>query len=147
MAAPARARGAGCPGPALPLRPGQRTDPAALIIWDVAAGGQPTWWQKLTDPPREYPAKWADGEGDVYAPAGRVRAALVLVPGAAVLGRDEPRLQALARSFARAGIVVLVPELPEVRRLALSRLDADRVASATRQSRQCPPAQRLGLAA
>jgi len=42
---------------------------AALIIWDVAAGGQPTWWQDVTAKPREYPAKWADGEGDVYAPA------------------------------------------------------------------------------
>ena len=61
---------------------------------------------------------------------------MVLVPGAAVLGRDEPRLQALARTFARAGFVVLVPELPEVRRLALSRVDADRVASALRQLRQ-----------
>ena len=120
---------------------------AALIMWDVAAGGRPTLWQEVTDPPREYPAKWADGEGDVYAPAGRVRAALVLVPGAAVLGRDEPRLQALARSFARAGFVVLVPELPEVRRLALSKLDADRVASALRQLRQWQPGQPLGVAA
>lgn len=120
---------------------------AALIIWDIAAAGQPTLWQKVTDPPREYPAKWAGGEGDVYAPAGRVRAAMVLVPGAAVLGRDEPRLQALARSFARAGFVVLVPELPEVRRLALSKLDADRVASALRQLRQWQPGQPLGVAA
>jgi len=120
---------------------------AALIMWDVAAGGQPTLWQRVTDRPREYPAKWADGEGDVYAPAGRVRAALVLVPGAAVLGRDEPRLQALARSFARAGFVVLVPELPEVRRLALSKVDADRVASALRQLRQWQPGQPLGVAA
>ena len=71
-----------------------------------------------------------------------MRAALVLVPGAAVLGRDEPRLQALARSFARAGFVVLVPELPEVRRLALSKLDADRVASALRQLRQWQPGRR-----
>jgi acetyl esterase/lipase len=120
---------------------------AALIIRDIAAGGQPTLWQKVTDRPREYPARWAGGEGDVYAPAGRVRAALVLVPGAAVLGRDEPRLQALARSFARAGFVVLVPELPEVRRLTLSKLDADRVASALRQLRQWQPGQPLGVAA
>jgi acetyl esterase/lipase len=120
---------------------------AALILWDVAARGQPTLWQKITDRPREYPARWADGEGDIYAPAGRVRAALVLVPGAAVLGRDEPRLQALARTFARAGFVVLVPELPEVRRLALSRLDADRVASALRQLRQWQPNQPLGVVA
>ena len=120
---------------------------AALIIWDIAAGGQPTLWQTVTERPREYPAKWADGEGDVYAPAGPVRAAMVLVPGAAVLGRDEPRLQALARSFARAGFVVLVPELPEVRRLALSRVDAERVASALRQLRQWQPGQPLGVAA
>jgi acetyl esterase/lipase len=120
---------------------------AALIMWDVAAGGKPTLWQEVTDRPREYPARWAGGEGDVYAPASTARAALVLVPGAAVLGRDEPRLQALARSFARAGFVVLVPELPEVRRLALSRLDADRVASALRHLRQEKPDLPLGVAA
>jgi fermentation-respiration switch protein FrsA (DUF1100 family) len=120
---------------------------AALMMWDIAAGGQPTLWQKVTDRPNEYPARWADGEGDVYSPAEHTRAGMVLVPGAAVLGRDEPRLQALARSFARAGFVVLVPELPEVRRLALSRHDADRVASALRQLRQWQPGRPIGVAA
>ena len=126
-----------------PIRWGE----AGLMIWDIAAGGKPTWWQKVTDRPNEYPAHWADGEGDVYSPPNRVRAALVLVPGAAVLGRDEPRLQALARTFARAGFVVLVPELPEVRRLALSKHDADRVASAMRQLQQRQPGKPLGVAA
>jgi dienelactone hydrolase len=64
-----------------------------------------------------------------------------------VLGRDEPRLKAVARSLARAGFEVLVPELPEVRRLALSRLDAERIASALRQLRQWQPHQPLGVAA
>jgi dienelactone hydrolase len=64
-----------------------------------------------------------------------------------MLGRDEPRLQALARTFARAGFVVLVPELPEVRRLALSRADADRVAAALRQLRQWQPGLPIGVAA
>ncbi len=126
-----------------PIRWGE----AALMIWDIAAGGKPTWWQNVTDRPNEYPTQWADGEGDVYSPTNTVRAAMVLVPGAAVLGRDEPRLQALARTFARAGFVVLVPELPEVRRLALSRHDADRVASAMRQLRQRHPGRPLGVAA
>jgi dienelactone hydrolase len=120
---------------------------AALIMWDVAAGGQPTLWQHITDKPNEHVAKWSDGEGDLYTPQSEVRAAMVLVPGAAVMGRDEPRLKALARSFARAGFVVLVPELPEVRRLALSRADADRVASALRQLRRWQPHQPLGVAA
>lgn len=120
---------------------------AALVLWDVAAGPQPTWWKDLTRAPSSYPAKWDDGEGDVYLPGGKVRAALVLVPGAAMLGRDEPRLQALARSFARAGFAVLVPELPEVRRLQLSKRDADRVASALRQLHKWQSEAPLGVAA
>src|SRR5260370_27072769 len=102
---------------------------AALIMWDVAAGGRPTLWQDLTTHPSEYARRWQDGEGDLYEPGGKTRAAMVLVPGAAVLGRDEPRLKALARTFARAGFVVLVPELPEVRRLAPPRAAGPRAAS------------------
>ncbi len=112
---------------------------AALIMWDVAAGGRPTLWQDLTTHPSEYARRWQDGEGDLYEPGGKTRAAMVLVPGAAVLGRDEPRLKALARTFARAGFVVLVPELPEVRR--------DRIASALEQMNEWWPAEPLGVAA
>jgi dienelactone hydrolase len=120
---------------------------AALIMWDIAAGGAPTWWQKVTDPPREYATRWESGERDLYLPAGETRAAIVLVPGAAVLSRDEPRLQALARTFARAGFAVLVPELPEMRRLALSRADGVRVAVALRQLRKWQPDRPLGVVA
>ncbi|NDH62431.1 MAG: hypothetical protein EBY18_12460 [Alphaproteobacteria bacterium] len=120
---------------------------AAMVMWDLAAGGAPTLWQEVTDAPSEYPARWATGEGDLYLPAGKVSAAMVLVPGAAVLGRDEPRLQALARTFARAGFAVLVPELPEVRQLTLSRGDGDRVASALRQMKEWQPDVPLGVAA
>lgn len=120
---------------------------AALVMWDVAAGGKPTLWQGVTAAPRQSPVGWEGGEGDLYLPAGDVRAALVLVPGAAVLGRDEPRLQALARTFARADFAVLVPELPEVRRLALSRIDADRVGGALRHMRKWQPGKPLGVAA
>jgi len=120
---------------------------AALIVWDIAGGGEPTLWQHLTDRPSDRAARWFDGEGDLYTPAMTARAAMVLVPGAAVLGRDEPRLQALARTLARAGFVVLVPELPEVRRLALSRADAGRVSAALRQLRQWQPDLPLGVAA
>ena len=122
---------------------------AGLIIWDIAAGPAPTWWKDVTARPSKYTARWAGGseEGDVYTPAGAVRAAMVLVPGADVLGRDEPRLQALARTFARAGFVVLVPELPAVRHLALSRKDADHVAAAVAQLRKWQPNLRLGVMA
>lgn len=120
---------------------------AALVMWDIAAGGRPTWWQDVTATPGEHTIGWKDGEGDLYLPAGRPRAAMVLVPGAAALGRDEPRLQAFARTFARAGFAVLVPELPEVRRLVLSRSDADRVAAALREVGWRHPDAPLGVAA
>lgn len=120
---------------------------AALVMWDVAAGGQPTLWQQATAAPSEHATRWSDGEGDLYTPASSVRGAMVLVPGAAVLGREEPRFKALARTFTRAGFVVLVPELPEVRQLALSRLDAQRVAAAVRQLRKWQPGQPIGVAA
>lgn len=120
---------------------------AALVMWDLAAGGAPTLWQEVTGSPSEYPTRWDSGEGDLYLPVGKVQAAMVLVPGAAVLGRDEPRLQALARTFARAGFAVLVPELPEVRHLALSRADGDRVANALRQMSKWQPDVPLGVAA
>jgi acetyl esterase/lipase len=120
---------------------------AGLIMWDIAAGGGHTIWQDVTPAPGERTVKWSDGEGDLYRPAGQVRAAMVLVPGAAVLGRDEPRLKALARTFARAGFAVLVPELPEVRRLKLSRADGDRVASAMRYLAGREQGVPLGVAA
>ena len=120
---------------------------AGLIMWDIAAGGGHTTWQDVTPAPGERTVKWSDGEGDLYRPAGQVRAAMVLVPGAAVLGRDEPRLKALARTFARAGFAVLVPELPEVRRLKLSRADGDRVASAMRYLAGREQGVPLGVAA
>ncbi len=58
---------------------------------------------------------------------------MVLVPGAAVLGRDEPRLKALARTFARAWLcgagAGAARGAPPGQ---LSRADAERVASAMR---------------
>jgi len=120
---------------------------AALVMWDVAAGGAPTLWHGVTAAPDEQAIHWEEGEGDLYFPASPARAAMVLVPGAAVLGRDEPRLQAFARTLARAGFVVLVPELPEVRRLVLSRADGDRVANALRQLNKRLPDLPLGVAA
>ncbi|MBS0548439.1 MAG: RNA methyltransferase [Proteobacteria bacterium] len=124
---------------------------AALLMWDVAAGGEHTYWQEVTPPPTMYPTRWQDehgtGEGDLYTPGDKVRAAVVLVPGAAALGRAEPRLQALARSLARAGFVVLVPDLAEVRQFRLSRADADSVASALRELRRWQPDRPLGAIA
>lgn len=124
---------------------------AALLALDIGAGGRPSLWQDVTVAPRSTTVRWSVAgrvvEADVYTPADRVRAALVLAPGATALGRDEPRLVALAGSLARGGFVVVVPELPAVRRLALSRADADGLADALRALRQNRPGVTLGIAA
>lgn len=49
-------------------------------------------------------------DGDVYRPQGPAPA-VVLIPGAARLGKDDPRVVRLARSIARAGRVVFVPRM------------------------------------
>jgi pimeloyl-ACP methyl ester carboxylesterase len=49
-------------------------------------------------------------EGDVYLPAGS-GPPLLLVHGAAVQGKDDPRLVRLAHAVARSGRVVFVPQL------------------------------------
>jgi pimeloyl-ACP methyl ester carboxylesterase len=124
---------------------------AALLMLDIAAAGAATPWQDVTGTPVVTTVRWPVEdrvvEADLYLPAGRPRAALVLAPGAAALGRDEPRLMAFARSVTRAGFVVVVPELPAVRRLALSRADADVLADALRALRRERPGMRLGIAA
>jgi X-Pro dipeptidyl-peptidase (S15 family) len=49
-------------------------------------------------------------EGDVYRPPGAAPG-VVLIPGAARLGKDDPRVVRLARAIARAGRVVFVPRM------------------------------------
>ena len=64
-----------------------------------------------------------------------------------MLGRQEPRLRNLARSLARAGFRVIVPELPGPRRLSLSRADADILAEVLRGASADRPGSTLGIAA
>ncbi len=53
--------------------------------------------------------------GDLYVPADSVRAGIVLVPGLAIAGKNDPRLVALARTLARVNFIVLIPDIPGFR--------------------------------
>ncbi|MRR07631.1 MAG: hypothetical protein EG828_11980, partial [Deltaproteobacteria bacterium] len=55
--------------------------------------------------------------GDLYRPPVPVEAGVVLVPGAAEKGKDDPRLMAFATTLARARFAVLVPDLQGLRKL------------------------------
>jgi hypothetical protein len=120
---------------------------AAMVTWDVAAGGAPTPWKEITRPPREHEAQWQGGRGDVYLPLGTPRAAMVLVPGAVPLGHRDPAVRALARTFARAEFAVLVPEMTERGQAALSPTAATTVADALRQLHKGHPHVPLGVMA
>ena len=84
--------------------------------------------------------------GDLYWPADRAGAALVLVPGAVPEGKDDPRLVAFADTLARARFAVLVPEIPNLRTLHVGPHDADSIARAIEQLASCfPPARQPGV--
>jgi hypothetical protein len=84
---------------------------------------------------------------DVFSPPRPARAALVLVPGAAPLGRNDPRLVAFAVMLARARFTVLVPEIPNLRALVLSAADAEPIGDAVRYHARSSGAGKVGLVA
>ena len=94
-----------------------------LLLEDIAAGEGPSRLkQKVEAPSRvtiRYRALGRDYQADFYQPSRVARAAILLVPGAAEQGKDDPRLVAFANSMARVGFTVLVPNLPEVQQLHL----------------------------
>jgi hypothetical protein len=123
------------------------------VLADVAAGDQSSRLKASTPEPRRWTVA-APGAGpllgDLYWPGERALAALVLVPGAVEQGKDDPRLVAFARTFARARFAVLVPEIPNLRTQRLSPEDARPVAAAIRYLASCfGPAQQpsIGIAA
>jgi acetyl esterase/lipase len=97
---------------------------AALVLADISAGEKPSRWKKVTPAPvRKEVAFEIDGRqylGDLYRSPEVSMAAILLVPGAAELGRDDPRLVAFAMTLARARFSVLVPEIPSLRELKVN---------------------------
>ena len=68
---------------------------------------------------------------DLHASTGGgTIAAIVLVPGVAAKGKDDPRLLHLARMLTRAGFDVLVPDIPNLRALEVRPGDARHIADA-----------------
>jgi len=100
-----------------------RSYEALLVLADIAAAGGDSRLQRRTAPPQrrtiEFAVEGRAYNGDLYLPAA-VRAGVVLVPGLAEGGKDDPRLVAFATTLARARFAVLVPDLAELRRLRVS---------------------------
>ncbi|MFI5021731.1 MAG: alpha/beta hydrolase family protein [Alphaproteobacteria bacterium] len=86
--------------------------------------------------------------GDLYRPPQGARAALLLVPGVAETGKDDPRLVSFARGLAAHGFLVLVPDLPGPKALRVGHEDIGEIADAAAYLLSLPHgAGPLGIAA
>lgn len=65
-------------------------------------------------PQHVVPTRQGDVAAQWYRPSGRVRRAVLLVPGIHSLGISEPRLTALARDLAGSGVAVMALALPDL---------------------------------
>lgn len=95
---------------------------AGVVLEAIEYGPSRTELGRITPPPLRQRLP----DADLWLPgAGAPRASLVLAPGFSEAGRDDPRLQPLAESLARAGFAVRVPELLGAQNLTLDPADID----------------------
>jgi pimeloyl-ACP methyl ester carboxylesterase len=124
---------------------------AGLVLGDLAAGQSASTYKRLTPRPQRQSVSYAiDGRshgGDLYLPAEKARAGLVLVPGAAREGKDHPLLVSLAQTLARARYLVLVPDIPSLRALEVSADDRHPIADAVRYLDAGRHMEGIGIAA
>lgn len=92
---------------------------AALVLEDILAQHGSSRLKAQTSPPMRstvsYTVQGHAYQGDLYQSAQGSLAGIVLVPGLAPQGKDDPRLSALAITLARARFTVLVPDVPSLR--------------------------------
>ena len=109
-------------------------DEASLLLEDLAAGERDSRLKARVPAPVHssigYQTEGRSYQGELYRPGEPAQAGIVLVPGAARAGKDDPRLVALANTLARARFLVLVPEIPNLRALKVRAADARVVADA-----------------
>ena len=123
------------------------------LLDDLRAGWGPSALKAATPTPARSPVAYRVGDrrraGDLYRPGGPAEAALVLVPGAAPEGKDDPRLVAVAHALARVRFLVLVPEIANMRDLKIRPEDAGAIADALRHlaARHDTPGEDVGLVA
>lgn len=123
---------------------------ALLLLADIAAGEKKSPFKVLTPAPARLPVTYrANGKeyaGDLYRPGGKPRAGLLLIPGAAEGGKDDPRLVAFAKTLARGRFTVLVPDLKGLKSLRVGSGDVQEVADSFEQLLSMPDAAPRGNA-
>jgi alpha-beta hydrolase superfamily lysophospholipase len=116
---------------------------AGLVLEDLVTSDS-RLRERVPDPnfrPVDFAADGQRLRGDLYVPADGTRAGIVLVPGLAVAGKDDPRLVALARTFARVGFLVLIPEMRGFRSFRMSAEDVHVLVAAVQALAEQPELQ------
>lgn len=97
---------------------------AALVLRELAGHGATVGSEEQTSSPTRLAVSYqVDGRryhGDLYRPGVPAEASVLVLPGGAQKGRDDPRLVAFAATMARARFTVLVPDLSGLRELRVS---------------------------
>ena len=113
---------------------GPRALESARVVAAMAADGTPpklAWGAPA--PTRQLVSYRIDGrdhQADLYHPGQPPLAAMLLIPGAAQGGKDDPRLVAMATSLARARFTVMVPDIASFKALTVRPSDRREVADA-----------------
>lgn len=109
---------------------------AKRLLLDLVAGDQPSDLKATSAAPARTTIAYSVGEqsyqADLYVPAEGAEAAIVVIPGVSPQGRDDPRFQEFVTSLARVRLLVLVPEIANLRDLQVQASDSRAVADALR---------------
>lgn len=112
----------------------ERSYEATLVLADIAAGEGPSRLKSITPAPSLKEISYhMDGRAyvaDLYQSGEKPRAALVLIHGFVPQGKDDPRLQAFAKTLARARFTVLVPDMVSFRQQEVNAEDTQDIADA-----------------
>ena len=126
---------------------------AALFLLDFVSGSGPTLYKRMTWPPA-VTADTLRGPGlpvpyDLYTPTGMPapRAAVILTHGMAHQGRRDPRVREQAERLARAGYLVMAPDLVRMRSYGLSFEDVEAAVHCVEHLGRLPSARGLPLGA
>jgi pimeloyl-ACP methyl ester carboxylesterase len=96
---------------------------SAEVLRDIAAQGRPSRLKAAVAEPARTAVQYEVGgriyHADLYRSRTQTEAGILLVPGAAESGKDDPRLVAFAQTLAREQFAVLVPDLADFRQFNL----------------------------
>jgi hypothetical protein len=79
---------------------------------------------------QQIPSRYGGIDARLYQPDGRVRRAVLLVPGIHAAGIDETRLTALANDLAGSGIAVMTMALPDLQAYKITPRSSDMIEDA-----------------